>query len=96
MISVGGAWVYYSLMESSSWGTTLGKRIVGIRVLDQSGNRIIFARASGRHFAKYISIFTLGIGYLMAGFTKQKQALHDQVASCLVVVGKTSNQQKDS
>ena len=90
MISVGGVWVYYSLMESSSWGATIGKRIVGIRVVDQSGNRITFARASGRHFAKYISIFTLGIGYLMAGFTKQKQSLHDQVAGCLVVVGKTS------
>lgn len=97
MISVVGVWIYFSLMESSSWGATFGKRIVGIRVVDQSGNRITFARASGRHFAKYISgFFTLSIGYLMAGFTKQKQALHDKVASCLVVVGKTTNQQKDS
>jgi hypothetical protein len=27
----------------------------------------------------------LGIGYIMAGITERKQALHDMIASCLVL-----------
>ena len=42
-------------------------------------------RATGRHFSKILSGLILGIGYLMAAFTGQKQALHDMMASCLVV-----------
>jgi uncharacterized RDD family membrane protein YckC len=49
------------------------------------GGRISFARATGRHFAKYISAFLLGIGFIMAAFTAKKQALHDMIAETLVV-----------
>ena len=45
-----------------------------------------FARASGRFFAKFITgLIPLCIGYIMAGFTAKKQALHDMIASCLVL-----------
>jgi uncharacterized RDD family membrane protein YckC len=50
-----------------------------------SGNRISFGRATGRYFGKIVSGVILYIGFLMAGFTQQKQALHDIMASCLVV-----------
>jgi uncharacterized RDD family membrane protein YckC len=80
-----GQWLYFSLMESSSWQATLGKKALGIYVTDIDGNRISFARATGRFFAKIISGLTLLIGYIMAGFTEKKQALHDMIASCLVM-----------
>ena len=35
--------------------------------------------------AKLVSTLILGIGYLMAGFTARKQALHDIMTGCLVV-----------
>jgi uncharacterized RDD family membrane protein YckC len=50
-----------------------------------TGNRISFGRATGRYFAKILSKMILMIGFLMAGFTQQKQALHDILAGCLVV-----------
>lgn len=78
-------WLYFALMESSEKQATVGKMALGIKVVDQQGNRISFGRASGRYFGKIISGITLLIGYLMAAFTKQKQALHDMMASCLVV-----------
>ncbi|MEO0092685.1 MAG: RDD family protein [candidate division WOR-3 bacterium] len=78
-------WVYYALMESSSQQATLGKIALGIMVTDLSGNRISFARASGRHFTKILSGIILYIGFIMAGFTEKKQALHDIIADCLVV-----------
>jgi uncharacterized RDD family membrane protein YckC len=78
-------WIYYASMESSSWQATLGKKILGLRVTDLAGNRISFSRASGRFFGKILSGMILGIGFLMAGFTARKQALHDILASCLVL-----------
>ena len=80
-----GQWLYFALMESSSKQATLGKLIAKIRVTDLSANRISFGRASARYFAKYISSITFLIGYLMAGFTQRKQALHDIIAETLVL-----------
>jgi uncharacterized RDD family membrane protein YckC len=78
-------WLYYAIMESSSRQATLGKMLLGIKVTDMEGNRITFARASGRYFGKIISGLIMEIGYIIAGFTERKQALHDMLASCLVI-----------
>jgi uncharacterized RDD family membrane protein YckC len=79
------SWIYYASLESSAWQATLGKKILGLKVTDLAGNRISFARASGRFFGKILSGMILGIGFLMAGFTERKQALHDILAGCLVL-----------
>jgi len=78
-------WIYYASLESSARQATLGKLALGIKVVDPQGGRISFGRATGRHFAKIVSGLILMIGYLMAGFTARKQALHDMMAGCLVV-----------
>ena len=78
-------WCYFAGMESSPIRATLGKWIVGLYVTDESYQRIDFARATGRHFAKIISGLILGIGFIMAGFSEKKQALHDTMSRCLVL-----------
>jgi uncharacterized RDD family membrane protein YckC len=78
-------WLYFSLLESSAWQGTLGKKALGLEVTDLDGNRIGFGRATGRFFAKFISTIIFFIGYIMAGFTEKKQALHDILAGTLVV-----------
>ena len=78
-------WLYFALMESSVWQATLGKKALGLSVTDLEGRRIGFGRATGRYFAKILSSLTLFIGYLMAGFTEKKQALHDMIAGTLVL-----------
>jgi uncharacterized RDD family membrane protein YckC/Tfp pilus assembly major pilin PilA len=79
------AWLYSVLLESSSLQATLGKMAFGIRVTDFDGQRIGFGRATGRYFAKWISGFTLGVGFVMAAFTQRRQALHDKIAGTLVL-----------
>jgi len=81
-------WLYRAGMESSSGQATLGKMALGIIVTDYEGERISFGRATGRLLAKIISGLILLIGYIMAGFTERKQALHDMIAKTLVVVKK--------
>lgn len=76
---------YAPLMHSSERQATYGKMAMGIKVTDLGGRRIGFGRALGREFAKILSALIFMIGYIMAGFTERKQALHDMIASTLVV-----------
>jgi uncharacterized RDD family membrane protein YckC len=85
LLKTAASWLYGALMESSPYQATLGKMALGMKVTDLYGNRISFARATGRHFAKYISMITLCIGFIMVGFTERKQGLHDMIAGTLVL-----------
>ncbi|MBC7783272.1 MAG: RDD family protein [Burkholderiales bacterium] len=78
-------WLYFGLMESSKTQGSLGKMACGLVVTDMNGNRISFGRATGRHFASYISAIICFIGYLMVFWTQQRQGLHDIMASTLVI-----------
>ena len=77
--------IYFAGMESSASQATLGKQALGLIVTDVNGNRISFGKATGRHFAKWISILTLLIGYLMNTWDSRGQTLHDKIAGTLVV-----------
>ena len=84
LLAITGKWLYYAMMESMK-GATIGKMALGIKVTDLNGDRISFGRATGRYFGKILSGLTLCIGYIIAGFSQQKQALHDILAKTLVV-----------
>jgi uncharacterized RDD family membrane protein YckC len=84
-VTIVATWLYFAVMESSSWQATLGKKILGLYVTDVEGKHLSFGRATGRFFARSLSSITAGVGYLMCAFTEKKQALHDMVASCLVL-----------
>lgn len=85
-VAIVGSWLYYAYFESSTWQGTPGKKILNLFDTDLNGNPVTFGRASGRYFAKIITgLIPLGIGYILAGITEKKQALHDMIASCLVL-----------
>jgi len=77
--------LYYSLQESSVHQASVGKRALGIKVTDMQGGRLTRGKALTRWFSATLSYLTLYIGFLMSAFTKRKQALHDVVATTLVV-----------
>jgi uncharacterized RDD family membrane protein YckC len=85
-------WLYFALFESSAWQGTLGKKFIGLSVADLRGNRVTFARASGRFFggrflahAPFIGSLYIAIDCICAGLTARKQALHDMFSGCLVL-----------
>jgi uncharacterized RDD family membrane protein YckC len=84
-VCLAATWLYHALMESSEWQATIGKKILDLVVTDLAGNRVSFWRATGRHFAKAVSNMIYPFGHVLAGFTAQKQALHDMLAGCLVL-----------
>ena len=85
-IVLAGYFLYCSLLESSRWQATIGKRVVGIRVTSHRGERIGFGRAAVRFAAKLLSGLTLCLGYLLFFATKRRQALHDLIAGTLVAL----------
>ena len=76
---------YGVLLESSKWQATVGKMAVGIIVTDVSGQRLTFWRAAGRQVCKMFSGICCAVGYWIAAFTERRQALHDLMASTLVL-----------
>lgn len=84
-LSLGLYLFYFVYLESSSWQATPGKKACGIKVTDLNGNRISFWRSLGRNLGMWLSGLILCIGYMMCGWTRRKQCLHDMLAQCLVV-----------
>ncbi len=85
LIQLVAGWLYFAKMESSPKMATIGKSVCGIKVTDMQGAPISFGTASGRYFGKIVSAIILYVGFMMAGWTQKKQALHDIMASTLVV-----------
>ena len=80
-----GAWLYCAFSESSSRRATIGKRIMGLQVTTADGGKVSFGQATVRHFMKFLSLFSAGVGFMMAGWTKRHQALHDIPCDCIVI-----------
>jgi len=76
---------YYVFYQSSA-GQTLGKKVLGIKVVDAQGNKPTAITFFLREIiGKAVSGIILGIGYLMVLWDGKKQALHDKIASTYVV-----------
>lgn len=85
LFSLLAGWLYYALQESGNAQATIGKKALGLKVVNEEGQKISFAQASGRHFGKIISMLILFIGYLMMIWDEKKQTLHDKIANSYVV-----------
>ena len=90
IVSVIGLWLLYmSVFEASRTQATLGKLAMLIRVADEQGRRVTIPRALARNTLKLVSALPLFTGFMMAGWTAKKQALHDRIAQCIVHVVRT-------
>ena len=84
LVSVLVSLAYYTA-GVAFWQTTIGKNIFGMRVLRTDGSKISVGRALGRALSYYVSAFTLGIGFLMIAFRRDKRGLHDLICDTVVV-----------
>ena len=75
---------YVVVMHGTS-GRTLGKMLVGARVVSVSGEPIGYPRALVRYLAWFVSALLLLLGFALAGVRPDRRALHDLVAGTRVV-----------
>jgi uncharacterized RDD family membrane protein YckC len=78
-------WAYYALLESSSLQGTIGKFALKLEVTDLEGQPLDLLQATKRYFAHYLSILTLGAGFIILAFNDKKQAVHDLLTDCMVL-----------
>jgi uncharacterized RDD family membrane protein YckC len=85
------AFLFTAIFAAAYWttlhmvaGQTLGKAVVGIRVVGTDGALLTFGPAFLRYLASGLSVVPLGFGYLMAALRRDKRALHDLIAGSRV------------
>lgn len=75
----------YSALSVALMGATLGKRVLGLEVVGNDGRRPSPRRAVARAALTLLSFALLGLGCLLALFTRSGRALHDLLAGTVVV-----------
>lgn len=76
---------YYAYFHGTS-GQTIGKRVCGIRVVDQrTGTPIGIGRAIGRWFGSILSAIPCLLGFLWAAWDDKKQTWHDKMVGSVVI-----------
>jgi uncharacterized RDD family membrane protein YckC len=77
----------YFVAPTMIWGQTLGKKIVGVRVVrgDYGGSLGLGQVLARETIGKALSVATLLIGFFMVGWAKNKRGLHDRLADTRVV-----------
>jgi uncharacterized RDD family membrane protein YckC len=81
-------WVaYWVTFWTSAWQSTPGHKLLGLVIIDESGNRITIGRALARAASAVIG-GVLIVGIFFTPFTQNRQALHDLIARTYVVYAK--------
>jgi len=79
-------YAYFTYFEGSASGQTIGKKLLGIRVINFStGGRLGYLRAFGRELARILSSFLCYLGYWWMLWDREKQTWHDKLATTVVV-----------
>lgn len=79
------ALLVYATLAHGLGGATLGKRLLGIRVVGPDGGRPSLGRSSVRSVLALASAGLLGLGFLLALFTRSGRSLHDFLARTWVI-----------
>lgn len=82
-----GAYILYNTILVGRYGYTLGKKVMGLKIVHPDGRRLTYGRACGRAFAELLSGLTCYIGYLVAFFDAERRSLHDHICNTRVVKG---------
>ena len=77
--------VYYWYFLSRREGQTVGKQLLGIRVVKVDGSPLTDADAILRYIGYYINSAVLMLGWIWAFFDENSQGLHDKIVSTYVV-----------
>ncbi len=84
-----GLWLvpvfYYSLMFYFTNGRTIGKFVLGLRVVSVYHHKIGLWHCIERSLGYAVSILELGIGFIQAFWNPNRMALHDKIADTIVI-----------
>jgi uncharacterized RDD family membrane protein YckC len=76
--------LYFGVLISLN-GQTIGKYIMGVRVVRVDGRRMTFWRSVLRWLSYFLSALPLGLGFSMALVDDQRRTLHDRITGTVVI-----------
>jgi uncharacterized RDD family membrane protein YckC len=80
------SFIAYTTIFTGIYGATPGKLVFGLKVVNEDGTGIGYAKALGRCAAEVLSALPLALGYIIAAFDIDKRTLHDRICSTRVVL----------
>jgi uncharacterized RDD family membrane protein YckC len=83
LIVIASGWLNYFAIAESKWGMTVGKKVMGMRVLADDGGKATFGACSIRNVLRPLDY--LIIGPVMIANTKRHQRLGDKLGHTIVI-----------
>lgn len=84
IVTIVTAPLYFSILVSLN-GQTVGKYVMGLRVVRMDGQRMTFFGSLWRWVGYFISAIPLGLGFFMSLVDERRRTLHDRLAKTCVV-----------
>jgi uncharacterized RDD family membrane protein YckC len=75
----------YFVLGHGTGGRTVGKWLLGARVVDEQGAPIGYVRALGRYVSMLIAVLPFGLGLVLAALRSDRRGVHDLLAGTRVV-----------
>ena len=77
--------IAYNVWMVGTYGATIGKMVMALRVTKVNGSKISYSDALLREIAKVLSFAIFGLGFFWVIWDKKKQGWHDKLAKTVVV-----------
>lgn len=81
--------LYQALMTCSRWQGSVGKRLLGLRVVDTAGRRLQLPRAALREACRIFSVIPIHLGFIWILVNPQRRGFHDLLAGTAVLYDAT-------
>ncbi|MTH53655.1 RDD family protein [Bacillus mangrovi] len=81
--------LYFTILPMTKWQGTIGKKLLGLKIINENGGRVSPGQAILRYIGYVISNAIFTVGFIMAAFTDRKRGLHDMIAKTYVVKSRT-------
>ena len=85
LVFLAATYLVYATLAHALMGATAGKRVAGLHLVGRDGRRPSLGRSAARSVLAVLSFLLLGLGCLLALFTRTGRALHDFLAGTYVV-----------
>jgi uncharacterized RDD family membrane protein YckC len=81
-----GLWIIYETLLISQWdGYTVGKKVMGIRVVTATGEKVDWVKALVRALSKILSGIAFGLGYLWMLWDPKSETWEDKISETKVI-----------
>lgn len=79
----------YFILLTYYTGSTVGKRLLNIKVVSAKGPKLMLADVIYREtIGRFLCGLSIGIGYIMAGIDREKRGIHDIICDTRVIYEK--------